>query len=59
MYTCVLLLQHSLPTALNMHVVATFHKNHDQEIATMLFWQYIACIFTLPFSIAVFLALLS
>lgn len=55
----VALLNQSMPTALNMHTVATVLKNHDQEIATMLFWQYIACVVTLPFTIAVFLALLS
>lgn len=52
MFRMVMLLQHAMPTALNMHVVATMHRNHDDEVAEMLFWQYVGCVFSIPAYIA-------
>jgi predicted permease len=56
MFTLVLTLQHAMPTAVNVHSVAAMHGNHEKVIATLLFWQYIACIITVPVSVTVFLS---
>ncbi len=44
----VLMLQHCMPTAINMHTVATLHQNGVAEVTTVLFWQYLASIITVP-----------
>jgi predicted permease len=53
MFTLVLTLQHAMPTAVNVHSVAAMHSNHEKVVATLLFWQYIACIVTIPISVTI------
>jgi predicted permease len=57
MYMFVLLLQHAMPSALNVYTLARVKKNHAEEVATMLFWQYIVSILTIPLSLGIFLSL--
>lgn len=56
MFVLVLLLMQAMPSALNLYTLAAVHNNHADELATMLFWQYLACVLTIPMSVAVFLA---
>jgi hypothetical protein len=56
MFTLVLLLQQAMPTALNVHTMAAMHQNNEEVVAVLLFWQYIACIFTIPVCVLVFLS---
>eukprot|EP00873_Tetraselmis_striata_P022138 jgi/Tetstr1/442402/TSEL_030528.t1 len=51
----VLLLQHCMPTAINMHTVATLHQNGVAEVTTVLFWQYLLSIVTVPLWMLFFL----
>lgn len=51
----VLLLQHCMPTAINMHTVATLHQNGVAEVTTVLFWQYLLSIVTVPLWMLLFL----
>eukprot|EP00238_Polyblepharides_amylifera_P008235 CAMPEP_0196585868 /NCGR_PEP_ID=MMETSP1081-20130531/52354_1 /TAXON_ID=36882 /ORGANISM="Pyramimonas amylifera, Strain CCMP720" /LENGTH=391 /DNA_ID=CAMNT_0041907561 /DNA_START=316 /DNA_END=1488 /DNA_ORIENTATION=+ len=48
LFVFVLLLQHCMPTAINMHTVATLHQNGVAEVTTALFWQYLLSLITLP-----------
>ena len=57
MFMLVLLLQHAMPTALNVYTLASVKDNYAPEVATISFWQYMCCMVTIPFSVAVFLAL--
>jgi auxin efflux carrier family protein len=57
MFTLVLLLQHAMPSALNIHTVAALHGNHESAVASMLFWQYLACVLTIPACVLVFLSI--
>jgi predicted permease len=43
-----LLLQHSMPSALNVYAMAAVTRCNADEVATMLFWQYLAAIVTIP-----------
>ena len=56
MFTLVLLLQQAMPTALNVHTMASVHDNNEQVVAALLFWQYIACIVTIPVCVLIFLS---
>lgn len=59
MFTLVMLLQHAMPTAMNLHVVAIMRANKPDETATLIFWQHLAALLTLPLCIGAFLQLLS
>lgn len=59
MFTLVLSLQHAMPTAVNVHAVAAMHGNNEKVIAALLFWQYIACILTIPVCVLVCLSQIS
>jgi predicted permease len=50
----VLLLMNSVPTALLVHNLAILHSNRADDVAAVLFWQYIFCIITLPAWMSVF-----
>lgn len=56
MFTLVLTLQHAMPTAVNVHAVAAMHDNHEKVVAALLFWQYIACIVTIPICVSIYLS---
>lgn len=58
LFELVLLLQHAMPSALNLYTLAAMHCNHDKVIAAMLFWQYMACVVTIPVCVASFLAII-
>ena len=57
MFMFVLLLQHAMPSALNVYTIARVKRNEPEVVATMLFWQYIIAVLTIPLSLGVFLAL--
>ncbi len=54
LFTLVLLLGHSTPTAINVQTLATLHQNGEQEVSALLFWQYVGAIFTLPLLLTFF-----
>ena len=54
----VLLLQNTSPTAINIQAIATMHGNHENEMAVLLFWQYMASIVLLPVLISAYIYLL-
>lgn len=56
MFTLVLALQQAMPTALNVHTMASVHENNEQVVAALLFWQYLACIITIPVCVLIFLS---
>eukprot|EP00882_Tetradesmus_deserticola_P034257 GHRQ01039234.1.p3 GENE.GHRQ01039234.1~~GHRQ01039234.1.p3 ORF type:complete len:111 (+),score=42.64 GHRQ01039234.1:3-335(+) len=39
MFLLVLLIQNSVPTALNVHTLATLNSNREEEVGALLFWQ--------------------
>jgi predicted permease len=55
MFMLVVLLMQAMPSALNVYTLAAVHNNHADEVASILFWQYLASIVTIPVSVAVFL----
>lgn len=54
LFTLVLLLGHSTPTAINVQTLATLHQNGEQAVSAMLFWQYMGAVFTLPLLLTFF-----
>lgn len=44
--------------ALNVHTLATMHGNREEEMAAMLFWQYLAACITMPAFLSFYLWLL-
>lgn len=58
MFMLVLLLQHAMPSALTMYTLAAVNNSHADEVATMLFWQYMLSIITIPTCVGVFLVLI-
>ncbi|GIL56864.1 hypothetical protein Vafri_12158 [Volvox africanus] len=54
----VMLVMHATPTAVLVHSMATIFGNTEDEVAAMLFWQYVACLLTLPLAIGLMLQLL-
>lgn len=57
MFVLVMLLQNCVPTALNVHTLATLHANREAASAALLFWQYLAALVALPAWLALFLGL--
>ncbi|GAX80754.1 hypothetical protein CEUSTIGMA_g8189.t1 [Chlamydomonas eustigma] len=53
----VMLLTHAVPTALMLHGMATMYSDKEDEVANILFWQYLACVITLPICMSVFLSI--
>ena len=54
LFTLVLLLGHSTPTAINVQTLATLHQNGEQAVSALLFWQYMGAILTLPLLLTFF-----
>lgn len=50
-----MLLNHAVPTAIMVHSMATMYRNREDEVAVLLFWEYIASALTLPFVMMAFL----
>jgi hypothetical protein len=38
-FVLVMLIQNSVPTALNVHTLATLNGNREEEVGALLFWQ--------------------
>jgi predicted permease len=57
MFVLVMLLQNAVPTALNAHTLATLHGNREAEMGSLLFWEYLASIITVPAWLCLFLHL--
>ncbi|KAF6264393.1 membrane transport protein-domain-containing protein [Scenedesmus sp. NREL 46B-D3] len=57
-FLLVLLLQSSVPTALNVHTLATLNSNREEEVGALLFWQYLASCVTTPACLMLFTWLL-
>jgi uncharacterized membrane protein len=47
-----------LPAAILVHSLASVHHNGEDEVSALLFWEYLACIVTLPLCSAVYLYLI-
>lgn len=58
-FVLVMLLQNSVPTALNVHTLATISRCRDAEVGATLFWQYLASCVTLPIALMVYERLLA
>jgi len=39
LFVLVMMIQNSVPTALNVHTLATMHQNREEEVGALLFWQ--------------------
>ena len=52
----VLMMMNAMPSALLVHNIATLNLNRADEVAVMLFWQYLFCIITLPILMSVFVS---
>lgn len=48
----------STPTAITVHAIASVHANGEDEVSTLLFWEYLMALVTLPVVLAVTLYLL-
>lgn len=48
MFLLVMLLQNTMPTALNVHAIATIHRNRENELACLMFWQYLVTVLVVP-----------
>lgn len=53
-FVLVMLLQNAVPTALNVHTLATMYRSRDAEVGATLFWQYLASCVTLPAALMAF-----
>ncbi|MEW5314142.1 MAG: hypothetical protein WDW38_005661 [Sanguina aurantia] len=51
----VMLIIHSMPTALMVHSIATQLRNREDDVSAVLFWSYLASIITIPACIASYL----
>lgn len=53
----VMLVSASTPTAIMMHAIATVYDNRADDMAALLFWEYLLAALTLPLLIAAYLVL--
>mmetsp|Transcript_5903 Transcript_5903/g.20781 ORF Transcript_5903/g.20781 Transcript_5903/m.20781 type:complete len:420 (+) Transcript_5903:1335-2594(+) len=58
LFQFVLLIQHTLPSAINLSTIATMHDHNALEMSSLLFYQYIAAIFFMPAFLTVYLKIL-
>jgi predicted permease len=58
LFMLVLFTLHAMPTALNMSTVASLHRNGEEEVGALLFWQYLACTITIPCFLVLFTVIL-
>lgn len=58
MFVFVLLIQNTTPTAINIQSIATMHGNHEEEMATLIFWQYMVAIVMLPVFVTLYMYLI-
>jgi auxin efflux carrier family protein len=57
-FSMVLLLNFSMPTAINIQTIAVMHGYAELETSALLFYQYAASVVTLPFFIFLFMKIL-
>ncbi|KAG2443954.1 hypothetical protein HXX76_002293 [Chlamydomonas incerta] len=55
----VMLVMHATPTAVLVHSMASIFNNAEDEVAVLLFWQYLASLVTLPLAISWVLRMLT
>ncbi|PNW73583.1 hypothetical protein CHLRE_13g564850v5 [Chlamydomonas reinhardtii] len=55
----VMLVMHTTPTAVMVHSMASIFNNAEDEVAVLLFWQYLASLITLPLAISWVLKMLT
>lgn len=48
LFRAVLMMSHGMPTAIQLNTVATLRKSAEAEVSSLLFWQYMACLVSLP-----------
>jgi hypothetical protein len=48
---------HSNPTAIIVHAMSVVHRNREDDMAALLFWEYLGACITLPLLIALYLVL--
>lgn len=58
MFLLTLLLSNVTPTAINMQTLTVLYRTGEGEMATLLFWQYLASVVTLPACMWVFLRII-
>eukprot|EP00894_Picocystis_sp_ML_P004060 jgi/Pico_ML_1/54577/g478.t1 len=58
LFQFVLLIQHALPSAINLSTIATMHDHNALEMSSLLFYQYIAAILFMPAFLTVYLRIL-
>lgn len=54
----VLMLQGASPTAINLSILATLHKNLEQDMANLLFFSYLASIVTITLNSILFIVII-
>lgn len=59
MFLLILLLSNATPTAINIQTLTVLYRVGEAEMATMLFWQYIAAVLTLPVWMWAFLRIIN
>ncbi|KAJ9523516.1 hypothetical protein QJQ45_007208 [Haematococcus lacustris] len=55
MAVVVMLVTNATPTAIIVHAIATMYRNREDDLAALLFWEYLASIVSLPLLTALFL----
>eukprot|EP00890_Picochlorum_soloecismus_P004192 jgi/Picsp_1/4774/NSC_02142-R1_auxin efflux carrier len=58
-YIIILLLQYCVPTANQMQNIASMYGNYESAMGTLIFWEYVAMLFFVPFWLCIYLILLS
>ena len=57
-FMLVLLISHCMPSALNVYAMAAVNGTYHDEVATMLFWQYMVAVVSIPACVTVILTLI-
>lgn len=55
----VMLLSNATPAAINMQTITVLYKHGENEMAVILFWQYLASLLTLPLFVTIFLKIIT
>lgn len=57
-FVLVMLVQQTAPTAISISTMASMFGNGEQEISSLLFYQYMSCILTIPWCLCLYLYLM-
>jgi predicted permease len=52
-FTLILLIINTMPTGINLHGISVKHKYGEEEIATIIFWQYLIAVAVVPINLYV------